>query len=209
MGKAAKKVWTADELALSSILPAVSGDETRAHLCKPFGQEMHGRGFVIGTDGHRLHAAACDGWAAHCREAAPPAAQVIPWDAPWIGEFNAAALDDARVFPAKWDVALETHAGGAQRLHTSVRTGKKGKLYPFGRDGVAVSYFKLEQLTFSFAVQLHYLLDAVDCLGVYGSIHVWSVCDKKHPGLDPIAFTRTSKPLREQERIAVVMPRRI
>lgn len=216
MSKPAKKIWTPDELALASVLPAVSPDETRLHLCKPFGREMHGRGYLVGTDGHRLHAVAADGWREHLRDGQPnpppPAEQVIPWDAPWIGEFNAAALDEARVFSARWDVMLELGPNGYQRVHCSVRTGsgKKSKaLYPFGRDGVTVDWLvKLEQLTFSLGFNLPYLLDAVDCIGP-GQIHVWSKHDKKYPGLDPVAFTRTSKPLREQARIAVVMPRRV
>ncbi len=213
MSKATKNTWTRDELALASILPAVSVDKTRTHLCKPFGQEMHGRGYIVGTDGHRLHAAACDGWRGYMRNDAPPAEQVIPWDAPWLGEFNAAALDEARVFPAKWDVALECGPNGHQRLFCSVRAGKKaaGKLYPFGHDGVKVDWFKLEQLTFTFALDLRYLLDAVDCVGSYGAVHVRAdkARKKENEGLTPLVFACSSKPLREQDTIAVVMPRKV
>lgn len=212
----AKKIWTPTELALASVLPAVSCDETRLHLCKPFGRVMAGRGYLVGTDGHRLHAVAADGWQAHDRDhepfPPPPAEQVIPWDSPWVGEFPAAALDDARHFSSRWGVRLECGPNGYQRLFCSVRTGsgKKSKsAYPFGRDGVKVDWFKLEQLTFTFGINLPYLLDAVDCLGSYGMVHVRSEHDPKLPGLNPIAFTCTSKPLREQDRIAVVMPCRV
>lgn len=214
----AKKIRTPDEWALASVMPAVSVDETREHICKPFGRAMNGRGYLIGTDGHRLHAVAAtpEAWQAHNRDAEPfpppPAEQVIPWEAPWVGEFNAAALDDVRCFSTRWDVSLECGPGGSQKLFASVLKGsgkKAARMYPFGRDGVPVSLFKLEQLTFTFAVSLPYLLDAVDCVGAYGSVHVWSKHDKKFPGLDPIVFTHTSKPLREQDRIALVMPRRV
>ena len=214
---AAKKIWTPDELALASVLPAVSCDETRAHLCKPFGKQMRGRGYVVGTDGHRLHAVACDGWRNWLRDGQPfpppPAEEAIPWESPWIGEFHSSDLDDLRgVFSTRWEVTLQCDEHGGQRLFSSVAKGsgkKAAKAYPFGRDGVPVKLFKLEQLTFSFGIGLGYLLDAVDCVTGGGLVHVWSKHGPKYPGLDPIAFTRTSKPLHEQERIAVVMPRRV
>jgi hypothetical protein len=116
-----------------------------------------------------------------------------------------------RVFSSRWDVTLQCTPSDGQRLFCSVRTGsgkKASSLYPFGRGGVRVELFKLEQLTFTFGLDLGYLLDAIDLVGSR-SVHVWSKHDKKYPGLDPVAFTRSSKPLREQDRIAVVMPRRV
>lgn len=214
----AKKIWTPDELVLASVLSAVSSDETRPHLCKPFGKFMAGRGYLVGTDGHRLHAVASDNWQAHNRDAEPfpppPAEQVIPWDSHWIGEFPAGALADARHFPVRWDTRLEIGPNGQQRLFCGVRTGsgkKAARVYPFGRGGVAVDWgLKLEQITFTFGINLPYLLDAVDCVGEYGVIHVWAPKpNPKYGAIGPIAFTRTSKPLREQERIAVVMPCRV
>lgn len=219
-----KKTYTRDELALASVLPAVSADTARVHMCKPFGRELvPGRGFLIGTDGHRLHAVECEGWRAHDLDTAaretgapmpPPVAQVVPWDAPWVGEFSAAGLDEARVFPSRWQVTLEIGPNGYQRAHCSVREGsgkRAATRRPFGLNGVPVEWLgKLEQLTFSTGLNLAYLLDAVDCLGS-NTIHVWAERGRKNSdeGLRPIAFTATRKPLREQSAIAVVMPVRV
>ncbi len=213
MGNEAKKVWNPGELEAAEIAHAVSSDETRAHLSKPFGCEMNGRGFVCGTDGHRLSAVQCDAWQGFARGDAPPAVQVIPWDAKWRGEFSADALDDARCFSSRWDVSLDVQPR-AMLLHANVTSGsgkKSKRLYPFGRDGVRVDYFKLEQLTYSFGIALGYLLDAVDFIGT-GSVHVWSqhYPKERDQALAPLVFTAPGvKSILEAKRIAVVMPRRV
>jgi hypothetical protein len=213
MANAAKKIWAPGEYEAACVAHAVSVDPARDHLNKPFGQEMNGRGFVCGTDGHRLSAVACEAWSGFKRDNAPPAVQVIPWGAKWRGEFPAVALEDTRAFTSRWDVSLDVQPQ-AMLMHASVRTGsgKKSKaLYPFGRDGVRVDYFKLEQLTYSFGIALCYLLDAVDFIGT-GSIHVWSqdYPKKLDQELAPLVFTGPGvKSIPEANRIAVVMPRRI
>lgn len=213
MSNAAKKIWQPGEYEAACVAHAVSADPARENLNKPFGQDMHGRGFVCGTDGHRLSAVECDAWQGFKRDNAPPAVQVIPWEAKWRGEFPAAALDDARAFTSRWDVGLDVQPQ-AMLMHARVRTGsgKKSKaLYPFGRGGVRVDYFKLEQLTYAFGINLPYLLDAVDFIGT-GSIHVWSQhYPKEHDQvLAPLVFTGPGvKSLPEAKRLAVVMPRRL
>jgi hypothetical protein len=208
----AKKVreWAPGEYESTLVAPVVSSDETRAHMCKPWGQVINGRGFICGTDGHRLHAAACapDAWQGYKRDNAPPGEQVIPWDAKWLGEVNVGALDDARAFTARWIVAVDVQPH-AVLAHVSVKTGsgKASKtLRPFGIGGVRVDWFKLEQLAFSFGMDLHYLLDALDFVGT-GIVHLWG--GGKTPELSPVAFSSSSKPLREADRVAVVMPMRV
>lgn len=213
MGAAIKKQWAPGEYEAACIAHAVSTDETREYLNKPFGQVMNGRGFICGTDGHRLAAVECETWQGYKRDNAPPAEQVIPWEAKWRGEFPAVALEDARCFSTRWDVGLDVQPQ-AMLLHASVRTGssKKAKsLYPFGRDGVRVDYFKLEQLTYSFGIALCYLLDAVDFIGT-GSVHVWSQDYPKKLDQEtaPLVFTGPGvKSILDAKRIAVVMPRRV
>jgi hypothetical protein len=209
------RVWLPGEYEAELVAPAVSGDTTRAHLCKPWGQLMNNRGFICGTDGHRLHAIACEDWKRYERTDVrpPPAEQVIPWDASWLGEIMVGGLEDARAFPARWDIGLEVSPPHERKnrlcVAVPVGSGKKAKrLYPFGRDGVAVDYVKLEQLSFSFGISLQYLLDAVDFVGT-GTVHAWCTVEKRHQDLSPIAFTPTHDPLRDAKRLAVVMPRRI
>jgi hypothetical protein len=199
------KEWMPGELERELVMPAVSTDETREYLNKPWGQVMNGRGFVCGTDGHRLHAVACEAWDTFKRGNAPPAEQVIPWDeAKRVGELELGRLDDARVFPAKWNVKLDVQPH-VVLAHVSVKRGKsKGDAYPFGRDGVRVDWLKLDALTFGFGMHLDYLLEAVDFVGT-GLVQVWG----SEP-LAPFAFTSTKvTTLREADRIAIVMPMRI
>lgn len=207
---AAKKLkeWAPGEYESQLVAAAVSDDPSRQHLNKPWGQVMNGRGFVCGSDGHRLHAVQCEAWHGYKRDASPPGEQVIPWDAKWLGEIVTGGLDDARAFPARWLVNLDVQPQ-ALLAHVSVRTGssKKSKsLYPFGHDGVRVDWFKLQQLSFSVGINLGYLLDAVDFVDTQ-IVHVWG--GGKTPELAPLAFSATSKPLRESDRVAVVMPMRI
>ncbi len=213
MANAAKKIWQPGEYEAACVAHAVSADPAREHLNKPFGQAMHGRGFICGTDGRRLSAVECEAWQGFQRDNAPPAVQVIPWEAKWRGEFPAEALDDARAFTSRWDVSLDVQPQ-ALLMHASMRTGsgKKSKaLYPFGRGGVRVDYFKLEQLPYSFGINLPYLIDAVDFIGA-GSIHVWSQhYPKEHDQVfAPLVFTGPGvKSIPEAKRIALVMPRRL
>lgn len=214
MTNAAKK-QEPGEYEASLVGAVVSQDPARPHLCTPFGLEMNGRGYVAATDGHRLHATACEAWGRYARSDAPPAQHVIPWDAVQIGEFAPAALDDARALcvSVKWNALLELGTPEhKQRVFVSQkRTGKKaGTLHPFGRDGVPVDWFKLDGLRYALGVNLFYLLDAVDFFWPAGNLFVWAApYSKKHASESPIVLTSSSKPLIEQDRIAVVMPTRI
>lgn len=204
---AAKKIvkeWAPGEYELALVAPAVSTDEARERLNKPWGQLMNGRGFICSTDDHRLHAVQCDAWHAHKRNDAPPAEQVIPWDAKRVGELELGRLDDARVFPAKWQVELDVQPQAVLARVCVERGRSKGAAYPFGRDGLRVDWLKLDALTFGFGMQLDHLLDAVDFVGT-GLVQVWG----SEP-LAPFAFTSTkAKTIAEADRIAVVMPMRI
>lgn len=212
MANAAKKItYGPGELELAQVAHAVSVDPTREYLNKPFGQLMQGRGFVCGTDGHRLAAVECEAWQGSKRDNAPPADQVIPWGAKWRGEIVVAGLAPARHFPARWDVKLDVQPK-ALIARVGVRSGsgkKAADVFPFGRDGVAVDWFRpLEQLPYSFGIQLDYLLDALDFVGA-GVVQVWSNESKKHQDLEPLCFTAGAKSVAEAKRIAVVMPFRL
>jgi len=214
MANAAKKIEPG-ELEASLVSSVVSCDPARPHINTPFGLKMNGRGYVAATDGHRLHATACDAWGRYFRQNAPPAQHVIPWDAVQVGEFAPGALDDARALcvSVKWNAILELGTPEhKQRVRVSQkRTGKKaGTLYPFGRDGVPVDWFKLDGLRYELNVNLFYLLDAVDFFWPAGNLFVWAApYAKEHASDSPIVLTSTSKPLAEQDRIAVVMPTRV
>lgn len=207
MTKAAKQ-WSPGELEALEVGPAVSTDETRQHMCKPFGREMKGRGFIVGTDGHRLHAVQCEAWKAFERPNAPRAECVIPWFSTRLGEINVPGLEEARVFPARWDVSIEIQPQ-IMLCHMRVPKGsgkKASHVYPFGRGGVRVDWFKLDQLTIAIGVHLPYLLDAVDFIGT-GLVIAWG---SKADPLAPIVITAPGvKDLAEAKRIAVVMPCRI
>lgn len=214
MANAAKK-QEPGEYEASLIGNVVSTDPVRTHINTVFGLEMNGRGYVAATDGHRLHATACEAWGRYARGNAPPAQHVIPWDAVQIGEFAPGALDDARALcvSVKWHAVLELGTPDQkQRVFVSQKTpGKKGRtLHPFGRDGVFVDWFKLGGLRYPLGVNLFYLLDAVDFFWPAGNLFVWAAPYKaKHAGDSPIVLTSSSKPLVEQDRIAVVMPIRL
>jgi hypothetical protein len=209
--KTKRKVWTRDELDLAGVNVATSTNETRQHLCKPFGCFMNGRGFLVGTDGNRMHVVASDQWVNHKRDDAPRAEAVIPWEsAVRLGEFLSTALDDARplCWSSRWASQLQTSPND-QRVFYHVPAASKNKpaVYPFGRDGVKVDYFKLDALKWTVGLQLCYLLEAVDFVGP-GLLTLWQPVAKqrKFDGLDPVVITRGTAPIREQDRFAVVMP---
>ena len=204
MSKKQAKQWAPGELEASEVENVVSVDPARPHMAQPFGVG----GYVVGTDGHRLHAVQCEHWGLFTRPNAPPAMNVIPWESTRLGEISVPGLEDARVFPARWEVRLEV-APDAQRCHVSASKGggkKAATLRPFGTGGVPVSWFKLDQLTHTFGVNVPYLLDAVDFVGT-GAVVVWGTA--KDP-LAPIVLTAPGvKGLRAAKRLAVVMPCRI
>ena len=140
------------------------------------------------------------------------AAKKIPWGGKWRGEIVVAGLEAARHFSTRWDVKLSV-APQALRATVSVRTGSGKKasiVHPFGRDGVAVDWFRpLEQITYAFGIYLPYLLDAVDFIGT-NVVHVWSQDSARYQDLEPICFTAPGvKDLTKAARIAVVMPYRL
>lgn len=207
MGAAAKRIWQPGEYEAACIAHAVSSDETREILNKPFGQvfKANGKGYICGTDGHRMAIVQSDEWARYARTNAPPAEHVLPLQAKWLGEISAAAFEDLDCFPKSWTVNLQISPLGAElRVSVEKGSGKSRKtLRPFGFNRVPVACMKLEQLTFDFGINLPYLLDAVEFIGT-GSVHVWGT-----ESLAPLAFTASSKPILEAQRVAVVMPVRL
>lgn len=208
MKAARKREWGPGEYEAALVAAAVSGDVTRETMNKPFGRELHGRGFICGTDGHRLHAIACDAWQAYKRDSAPPAEHVIPWDARPLGEIQSEEAWEH--FPAKWDVAITLTPGYKVSLLACVIKGS-GKNVKRIRvlNEVAVDWpIKLAQSSFAVSLTLSYLADAVDFIGT-GSVYVWGGHHVKNPELAPLVFTPTSDPIRDAKRLAVVMPRRL
>jgi hypothetical protein len=226
---AARKEWGPGEYEAAIVAAALGSDTTRPHLCAPFGIEMNGRGFVVATDGHRLHAVAVAGaspetkseaWRKYARKDAPPAEAVIPWESKFLGTIE--PLDTWRHYPAKWDTSITfapVYAGTATgRLRASLITGsgKKERIVhilggpggPGGAgmpDGVPVDWLKTSRADFApVSVALHYLADAVDFIGT-GTVCVWSGEKSTHP----LVFTATAEPLTVADRFAVVMPRRL
>lgn len=203
---AAKKLvkqYAPGEREAEDVAQVCSTDTTRERLLKPFGAVVKGRGMICGTDGHRAHLVVSEASSAYYRNDAPPVEQIVPWGAPRVGELFAEQLDDARVFPAKWQVKLEI-GREAMHAHISVERGKsKGAARPFGFDGLPVNWFKLDQLRFSIGLHLPYLLDAVDFCGTR-VVTLWCAGE-----LEPVAFTCGTKTPEQSERIAVVMPMRI
>lgn len=208
---AVKKITTPEELDLASVQPAVSVDPARPHLHSAFGREMNGKGYLVGTDGHRLLARVSDAWQKHARPDAPRCDVVIPWDAVRLGEIEAKCLDDARglLVSSRARATLEVTPQG-QRVFYSVKSARKAPdMKPFGDQGVRVDWFKLDQLRHDFAIELSYLLDAVDFFG-FGLLTVWAPVYKKFPGEAPIVLTRgAAATLAEAGDMALVMPRRL
>lgn len=205
--RAKKPAPTRLQLDLESVLPAVSTDKARPHLMTPFGRLMNGRGYIVGTDGHRLHAVRSDEWASHARPDAPRAEHVIPWHSARLGEFSAALLDDARplCWSSRCQSVLEVGSKGERVFfHAPAQSKNKPALYPFGRDGVPVSWLvKLDALKYDFAVELPYLLDAVDFVGP-GFLTIWGAGK-----LEPLIITPGTRPAELADRFAVVMPYRV
>lgn len=201
--KAVAREYAPGEREAEDVRAVCSTDPARTRQLTPFGAAIRGRGMICGTDGHRAHLVVSEASSAYYRSDAPPVEQIVPWDAPRVGEICFRELDDARVFPAKWDVKLDVQPH-ALLAHVSVERGKsKGAARPFGFDGVRVGWFKLDSLRFSFGMQLDYLLDAVDFCGT-NVVTVWG----SEP-LAPIAFTCGTKTIADSGRIAVVMPMHI
>lgn len=205
----AARVWAPGEFEALQVAPAVSADPARETMNKPWGQSMNGRGFICGSDGHRLHAvhAEPEAWLAYKRDNAPPAEHVIPWDAQQLGEISPEEAWDH--FPAKWDVALTISRDYRPSLFAAVTKGSgKNEKRVRVLNEVSVDWpIKLARADFSVCVHLAYLRDACEFIGT-GTVYVWGG-RKKNPEIAPLAFTATCDPLRDQKRIAVVMPRRL
>jgi hypothetical protein len=208
MKRAAKPQPSPLERALSDVDHAVSGDSTRPHLNRPFGALVRGRGFVGGTDGHRLAIVQCNEWEAAKRDQTPPIEHVIPWDAPTLGWLVVDAFEDARAIPARWQVGLAFDQRRSPTLTIGVPSGsgKKSKLLrPFGTAPIEPGWIGgfLENLNHELSIELSYLLDALDFVGT-NSVKVWN-----GGVLDPIAFTPFgAASIESADRIAVVMPRK-
>jgi hypothetical protein len=169
---------------------------------------MNGRGFICGTDGHRLHAVECEAWHERKRPSSPPAEHVIPWDARALGEVSPEEAWDH--FPAKWDVSITISRDYKPALLATVvkGSGKNEKRIRVLNE-VAVDWpIRLAQSPYAVALTLSYLADAIDFIGT-GTVFVWGAPHVKNPELAPLVFTPTSDPIRDAKRLAVVMPRRL
>jgi hypothetical protein len=195
---------------LADLSHALGTDETRPHLCTPFGGACpDGVGGYLGaTDGHRMALVRSEHWQKHERADAPPYQYVVPWNAPKVGELSALALaEEPRFFPKSWNVCLSFgRADAAARLDVMVKRGsgrKERKIYPLGRE-LVIDWgegSKLEDLRHDLAITLSYLLDAVDFCGS-GSVRVFNA-----GSTDPIVFAPYgAKTLADAERLAIVMP---
>lgn len=197
---------TATELALADVAHAVSADTTRPHLCSPFGGAHDGRGYIIGTDGHRMALVRDAAWSSALRADAPPFAHLVQWAAPFIGSLAAGALEDgARLLPSKWDTELSWHCDGEPLLQASVLRGpgkKARKIHPLGLNVRVPWGLRLTSLRHALGITLPYLVDAIDFVGT-GIVDVFNA-----GAFDPIFFTSHGTSIAEAERFALVMPRR-
>lgn len=200
-----EKVYAPGELETELVDHAVSGDPARVNLNKSFGQffEKTGKGYIVGTDGHRLSAVQTEHWHGYKREGAPPAEQVIPWDAKHVGTINVSQLEGAYEFPRKWDARLRIEPKAVFVAADFQRGQGRAKRKVRVLDNVRVDWFQLEQLKVPIGMCLSYLLDAVAFVGV-PEVHVFG-----DGALAPYAFTASSKPIVEAARIAVVMTMRV
>lgn len=198
----AKKVLTPVERDIASIRHAVSTDPARIHINTPFASG----GYIVGTDGHRLAAVKSEKVPTDLeRQDAPAWQQIVPWDAPLLGQLQIGSFEDTRAFPGSWSVGVILKPEDEPEIFVSKRMGKKRSLYPFGRSSVRVPWpaVRLEFIKKPICIELSYLLDALEfCLT--GTIEVYG---SPTDDLAPLAFAPCGQELRKASRIAVVMPR--
>ena len=203
-----RKVLTALEL----VAHACGSDRSRPHLCSPFGFEWRGNGYIAGTDGHRAALVRSEEWQQHVRDDAPPMRAILDLAAaaPQVGSIYTYDLRMGRELPRKWRIRLTFPAAADEmpRLNIVVSTLKawrRGSKEPFGPE-IRVPWrgLALEHLRHPLAIELRYLLDAVDLIGTR-TVNVHSTGE-----LDPIVFVADyNSSVWDAERIAIVMPRRL
>ncbi len=197
------------ERELASIEHALSDDTTRPHLCKPFSLERRGVGYLAAADGHRAALVRSVHWRDFVRSDAPRLDAVLDslGTPTHVGEIDARKLDDeARTFPAKWQVGLTFGQAGDERgtIHARVVSGRTKRIvYPIGRALCTDWAPALAQLRHRMTVHLPYLLDGVDFVRT-GLVQVLSGGE-----LEPIVLLPYgAKSIDDAERFEVVMPRR-
>lgn len=201
---------TQTELDVAAVMHAVSDDEGRSHLCEPFGFQWQSRGYIAGTDGHRIAAVRSDAWQEFERERQPQIEHIInSITLKRLGEVSAANLgEECRLFPKSWDITMQFGEGAQSGLLSAVVTRKNGrgtkKIRPLGL-GVSLPWIpRLEHLKRGLGVQLRYFVEAVDFCGS-GTVYL-------HQGseLAPVVFIPyPATTLEAAPRFAFVMPVRL
>lgn len=193
--------------ASALVASVICKDPVRMGLNKAIGFELHGVGYVGGTDGHRVHAVRCDDWKRldYGAEAVPLAPVCTFSSLMHVGGLNYEGLEAARAIPRKWHANLLI-GPRASHLFASLTAGAKRKAKCKIFDNVRVDWALLENASDSdpIGINLHYLLDAFDFIGTKGC-DVW----RSGIGMSPIVFTRPNATLATSARFAVVMPVRL
>lgn len=189
---------------LAPVMSAVSADDTRPHMCSPFGND----GYIVGTDGHRVHAYRHPDAATFARADAPPISNVR--DSVRHHTHRATidiatpGWDDLLVaFPRAWVVSLGLDAAGAYIAAHQERAR--------GRDRTAIVRSPVEpfvgdaSIARPWRVDLRSLIDAVQFVGMV-QVRVWA----GHDPLDPIVLTSSSVDAHpgDADRFAIVAPMR-
>jgi hypothetical protein len=110
-----KPAATAFEQAIADITPYVSRDAARTMIAQPTGTQMGagGKGWIVGSDGHRVHGVACKDWEkVWDADRARFVSHVLPTNALLVGEIcftggDAANVDGLRELPSKWESYIE------------------------------------------------------------------------------------------------------
>lgn len=189
--------------AIARVTPFASQDETRPHLCAPFGAVVHKKQYLAATDGHRAALVLCDEAAGVTTNGTPPRVEhVIPYGAKHVGELHVDQLEVLRHFPKSWNAYLEIGREGCRLNATkTVGSGRRERSVKIFA-GVETRWpIALEGMTKPTGVNVAYLLDAVDFVGM-AVVHVWRDADP----LAPFVFTATSDPILDAKSFAIVMP---
>jgi hypothetical protein len=191
--------------ARNLVEPFVSEDETRPHLCAPFGTRARDRLWLAGTDGHRAALVLCEDAEKEMREGTPQVRHVIPETAELVGSLCYRDLEAARMIPRKWNAYVTIHKNGATLTASANKgSGKKAtsvRLF----DGAPVPWkLELGEIKEPTGIAICYLLDAIDFVGT-AAIDVW----RERDPLAPWMFLPPGATLETTGRIALVMPVRL
>jgi hypothetical protein len=209
-GSTARKIQlSAHDLDLADVSHALSTDETRSHLCKPYGFEFNGVGYIAATDGHRMAMLRSEHWLDHVRHDSPPAQHLLDkaFGAKHLGSILAVSLDDAAALPRKWDIGITLWSDRDPSLRITVTKGsgrKQKHLHPLGNELlVPWSGVRLERLREPLGMTLPYLIEAVEFAGT-GSVDVFGAGP-----LDPIVVVPHGSTPATAKRLEIVSPRRV